>query len=283
MNCNILSATNRHERDANIQFFEEGHRYCITTDPDSKYTSVTTWVHSHFPKFDADDIINKMMKGKSWKPGHKYWGLTADQIKQQWSDNGSAVSGAGTDLHYDIECFMNNDKLLSKYTHKDLLEAAKDTIHRNTSVEWSHFMQFVADTPNLRPYRTEWCVYNEDLKMSGSIDMIYENPDGSLSIYDWKRSKEISPVNRFNKYAITPEIAHLPDSNYWHYALQLNTYKGLIESKYGKKVKELFLVRLHPDAEDKTYDLIKLPILMNEMIELFHPLLEKVEQKINFS
>ena len=102
MNSNILSSTNRHERDGNIQFFEQDHKYCITTDPDSKYTSVTTWVHSHFPKFDADDIINKMMSGKSWKPGHKYWGKTADQIKQQWSDNGTAVSGAGTDLHYDL-------------------------------------------------------------------------------------------------------------------------------------------------------------------------------------
>ena len=283
MNCNILSETNRHERDANIMFFEQDHKYCITTDPDSKYTSVTTWVHSHFPKFDADDIINKMMSGKSWKRGHKYWGKTADQIKQQWSDNGSAVSGAGTDLHYDIECFMNNDTLPPKYTHRDLLEA--NTIHKNTSVEWSYFMQFVADTPNLRPYRTEWCVYNDDLKISGSIDMIYENPDGSLSIYDWKRSKEISAINKFNKFAVSESICHLPDSNFWHYAMQLNTYKALIESKYGKKVKELFLVRLHPDAEDKTYDLIKLPILSNEItnllqIHLFQiHLLEKVEPK----
>ena len=269
MNCNILSATNRHARDANIQFFEEGHKYIISSDPESKYTSVTTWNHTHFPKFDADAVLDKMMKGKSWKPGHKYWGQDAAQIKKQWSDNGSAVSGAGTGLHYDIECFMNNDLIPPKYTHKDLLESAKDTCHKNTSVEWSYFMRFVADTPNLRPYRTEWCVYNEDLKLSGSIDMVYENPDGTLSIYDWKRSKEISAINKFNKFAITDSICHLPDSNFWHYALQLNTYKALIEAKYDKKVKELFLVRLHPDAEDKTYDLIKLPILNNEIAALF--------------
>ena len=34
-----------------IQFFEKGHKYTISTDPNSKYTSVTTWNHSHFPKF----------------------------------------------------------------------------------------------------------------------------------------------------------------------------------------------------------------------------------------
>jgi hypothetical protein len=273
MNCNILSKANKHERDANIQFFEEGHKYIIATDPNTKYTSVTTWNHSHFPKFDADKVIEKIMNSKSWKQGHKYWGLTADQIKKQWSDNGASVSGAGTDLHYDIECFMNNDKLPPKYTHKDLLNAS--TNHKNTSIEWSYFLKFVEETPHLTPYRTEWCVYNEDLKLSGSIDMVYENPDGSLSIYDWKRSKEISPVNRFNSFAVTECISHIPDSNFWHYALQLNTYKALIEAKYDKKVKELFLVRLHPNAEDKTYDLIKLPILDSEISDLFQSTFHK--------
>jgi hypothetical protein len=281
MNCNILSKANKHERDANIQFFEEGHKYIIATDPNTKYTSVTTWNHSHFPKFDADKVIEKVMNSKSWKPGHKYWGLTADQIKKQWSDNGASVSGAGTDLHYDIECFMNNDKLPPKYTHKDLLNAS--TNHKNTSPEWSYFLKFVEETPHLRPYRTEWCVYNEDLKLSGSIDMVYENPDGSLSIYDWKRSKEISPVNRFNSYAVTECISHIPDSNFWHYALQLNTYKALIEAKYDKKVRELFLVRLHPNAEDKTFDLIKLPILNSEIKELLDLLQSNQPLGIHFS
>ena len=56
----ILSRQNHHTRDAHIQFFEKGHKYTISTDPNSKYTSVTTWNHSHFPKFDADAIINNI-------------------------------------------------------------------------------------------------------------------------------------------------------------------------------------------------------------------------------
>jgi hypothetical protein len=51
--------------------------------------------------------------------------------------------------------------------------------------------------------------------------------------------------------------------------LQLNTYKAILEKKYGKTVKELFLVRLHPDAEEKTYELIKIPDLSTEIKELF--------------
>ena len=216
-----------------------------------------------------------MMRGKNWKEGHKYWGLTAEEIKQQWSSNSSAVSGAGTDLHFEIECFMNNPDVESGlkgnkgYKHSDLLEAYLQDPSSKEVIEWDYFINFVKDHPELKPYRTEWTIYDEDLKISGSIDMVYENPDGTLSIYDWKRSKEITRVNNFNKFAINKLICHMPDANFWHYALQLNTYKRLLERKYGKTVTDLYLVRLHPDAEEKNYELIKLPDLSKEIDELF--------------
>jgi ATP-dependent exoDNAse (exonuclease V) beta subunit len=269
---NILSVKNAHPRDANIQFFEEGHKYIILSEPEIKYTSVTTWNHSHFPHFDADEIIKNMMKSKGWKEGHKYWGLTPEKIKAQWNSNKDAVSGAGTDLHFEIECFNNDKRFQFEYTNKELYEIYmidnKET-HSSRPLEWQYFINFVRDNPELKPYRTEWLVYNEDVKISGSIDMVYENPDGTLSIYDWKRAKLITRINNFNKFAISQEVCHLPDSNFWHYALQLNTYKAIIEAKYDRKIKDIFLVRLHPDAEEKNYELISLPNLSREINELF--------------
>lgn len=265
----ILSSCNAHERDQHIKFFEEGHKYVIDFEPDVKYTSVTTWNHKHFPEFNADDIIASMMKGKNWKEGHKYWGLTPDQIKAQWSANSTGVSSAGTDMHFEIECFMNEKLLPTGYTHEHLYNLYMSEHKSPRSVEWQYFLNFVKDFPHLKPYRTEWTIYDEDVKISGSVDMIYENPDGTLSIYDWKRAKNITRVNNWNKFALPPQICHLPDSNFWHYALQLNTYKVIIEEKYGKKVTDLYLVRLHPDAEEKNYELIKLPDLTTEVRQLF--------------
>jgi ATP-dependent exoDNAse (exonuclease V) beta subunit len=135
-----------------------------------------------------------------------------------------------------------------------------------------YFIQFIKDTPHLKPYRTEWTIFHEDLKLAGSIDMVYENPDGSLSIYDWKRSKNITRINPYNKFAITKSVCHVPDSNFWHYSLQLNTYKTILEQKYGQIVKELYLVRLHPEAEENSYELIALPILKREMNDLIEEL-----------
>jgi len=267
----ILSSKNPHPRDAQIQFFETDHKYSILCDPDSKYTSVTTWNHTHFEKFDADKIIKNMMKGRNWNPTNKYWGLSAEQIKTLWSSNVEAA--AGTALHYQIECFMNNPKFTTgDYTHQDLYAnyiITNPDYKTTTPLEWQYFIQFIQETPHLKPYRTEWTVYNEDIKIAGSIDMIYENPDGTLSIYDWKRTKNITRINNFNKFALTSCICHLPDSNFWHYSLQLNTYKSILEKKYEKTITELVLVRLHPDAEEQTYELISLPILNREIDDLY--------------
>lgn len=267
----VLTSLHSHERDENIKFYEKGHKYEIVTDPKSKYTSVTTWNHSHFPHFNADEIIRNMMKGKSWKEGHKYWGLTPEQIKDMWNKNRDNAAGAGTNIHYEIECFMNNQNIQPEYSHKDLYDKyiSEEPVSKNNSLEWQYFLQFLKETPNLKPYRTEWMIYHEELKLAGSIDMVYENDDGTLAIYDWKRSANITKINAWNKFALTKCICHLPDSNFWHYALQLNTYRKIIQEKYGKQVTKLCLVRLHPDCEEETYELLNVPILEKELSDLF--------------
>jgi hypothetical protein len=89
----------------------------------------------------------------------------------------------------------------------------------------------------------------------------------SLTIYDWKRCREITKTNRGNKFATHPAIDHLPDTNYWHYALQLNIYKYILQTKYDKTVTDLYLIVLHPEAQN--YQRIKLPDLQAEVAELF--------------
>lgn len=269
---NVLSRRNPHERDNNIVFFEEDHKYEILSEPNIKYTSVTTNIHLHFSNFNADAIIDSMMKSKNWKKGHKYWNMTPLEIKLQWDTNKNTLANAGTELHFKIECFYNDltFDINYQYTNKDLYENYclnnNEEIHLSKPVEWQYFINFVKDNLELKPYRTEWIIFNEDIKIAGSIDMVYENSDGTLSIYDWKRSKNITSLNYFNKFSINEKICHLPDSNYWHYALQLNYYKNILENKYNKKIRDLFLVRLHPDA--KNYELIKLPILTREINDL---------------
>ena len=266
----VLAKRNVHERDLYIKFHEYGHRYEITNDPGKRYTSVTTLVHSQFPKFNADAIIDKIMKSKSWAPGHKYWGLTANEIKAQWNSSGTAAANSGTNLHEQIETFMNDKSFTVDYTHRELLQEhfimkKYDNVERG--IEWDFFLKFVEDFPDLKPYRTEWTIYDEDVKVAGSIDMVYENSNNTLEIYDWKRCKEITKVNGWNETATNKLISHLPSTNFWQYALQLNTYKQILEAKYNKIVTKLCLVRIHPDAN--SYELIEVPFLTKEVTDLF--------------
>ena len=240
-----LAELNPHERDSHISFEEGPHIYTI--DGDSDFMSVTKWNHSHFPHFNAKKIINKMMSSPKW-PQNKYFGMTQQQIKQQWSDNGRVASEAGTKMHYDIECFYNNMEV------------------NNDSVEYKYFKNFLLLHNDFKPYRTEWMIWDKELKFAGSIDMTFQREDGTIDIYDWKRCKEIKKTNSWES-ATTECINYLPNSNFWHYSLQLNTYKALLEKNYGVKVGDLYLVCLHPNK--KNYIKIKCADLTEEVKALF--------------
>lgn len=245
-----LAMKNAHIRDKDISFEEGPHIYTVKGDRGG-YTSVTTWNHHHFAEFDADGIIDKMMKSKNWNnPTYKYYGMTREQIKKIWDDNRDAAACAGTKMHNNIE---------RQYNGMDV---------EDDSPEYGFFKNFQDDYPHLVPYRTEWMVYYEELKLSGSIDMTYENPDGTIQIYDWKRCQEIKHEAEFGKFAKTTCISHLPDTNFWHYALQLNVYKTILEHKYGKKVTALYLVCMHPENKYKNYQRIEVPFLDKEMADL---------------
>ena len=267
-----LDIKNKHERDAFISFEAGPHLYTIKGLEASAFTSVTTWNHSHFSHFDADAIITQMMKGAKW-PKSKYFGQTREEIKAGWEANRIEAASAGTGLHYQIECYYNGidnsiDNDNDNGIDNDNIQSGNGESKSITeSLEYGYFMNFIKACPDLKPYRTEWMIYHEELRLAGSIDMVYENPDGTLMIYDWKRAKEITKATPFMKYAITECIGHLPDTNFWHYTLQLNTYKAILEQKYGKVVTRLALVCLHPTK--KNFEVIPVPVLVQEMEALF--------------
>jgi ATP-dependent exoDNAse (exonuclease V) beta subunit len=245
-----LAIKNRHPRDAHISFKEENHEYTVLGE--KGYTSVTTFVHKHFPKFDNEFIINNILSSKkiTTDPTYKYYGMTKEQILADWEINRNLAAEAGTNLHYDIEAYFNLDP------------------QSNESIEYDYFINFVKDFPELIPYRTEWTVYYEEYRISGSIDMVFENPDGTIQIYDWKRTKGLEYEGFGNKRAITPCISHIPDTNFWHYSIQLNMYKRILETKYDKKVTGLYLICLHPLNSPKTYERVEVPFLDNDISQL---------------
>jgi hypothetical protein len=281
-----INDKNAHQRDALIKFEAGPHKY--TCKGESDYISVTTWNHSHFKPFDADAIIKKMMRDPVKWAKSPYYGKTPEQIKAGWDLNRDEAAAAGTEMHANIERYYFGEPIGGNPLQPPLLG------NSNTDLP-PHFMDFVKDHPDIIPYRTEWMIFDEDVKIAGSIDMIGVSPlqppletsvtqdllkitsnsscggvvggEAPLIIYDWKRCKEIKENNSFKEFALTECIKHLPDTNFWHYSLQLNTYKAILEAKYDKKVEAMYLVCLHPNLP--TYQLLQVPDLSSEVAALF--------------
>ena len=249
---NGLDKDNPHPRDAHIQFFDEGHIYDI--DGDRSFMSTTTFVHTFFEEFDADKIIKKMMGGKNWEKS-KYFGMTPDEIKEQWEENRDLAARNGTLMHACIEYFYN-----------------KWTFPFEPPIEFKEqfpaFTEKVVEEKGYLPYRTEWFVYDKEHKIAGSIDMLYqvsENDPDTLLIYDWKRTAKLTKTNSFQSGK--GPLAHLPDTNYWHYTMQLNIYRHILETLYDKKIAGMFLVAFHPTRN--TFSQEQVPRLEQETQDLF--------------
>ena len=242
-----LAVLNHHDRDDRIQFEEESHTYTI--DGARKgWTSCTGFLHNFFGEFNADAVIKKMMSSSKWSSS-KYFGMTAAAIKKQWADKGKASSEAGTRMHLDIEHFYN-------------ATVKADDWAPNPGPEWNYFMEYQRQHGSkFVPWRTEWLIFDEEHKIAGSVDMVYMKPDGTLAIYDWKRIEELKTENTFQS-GLGP-ISHLPDTNYWHYSLQLNVYRYILEKHYGFTVSELALVILHPG--NTSYRIAKLNMMDDEI------------------
>lgn len=214
-------------------------------DGDESYTSVTTFIHHFFKPFDAKTVIQKMKRSQRWSSS-PYYGKTDEEIMSEWEKKRVDSASSGTYMHQQIERFYNEEEPHTEPIGK----------------EWQLFGDFHKHFART-PYRTEWYVYDEEAKLAGSIDMVFcegEN-DTDLIIVDWKRTSELKTSNFYQK-GLHP-VSHLDDCNFYHYSLQLNTYKYILEKNYGKQVKHMFLVVLHPNNNE--YLQKEVPLLQNEV------------------
>jgi hypothetical protein len=251
-----LAVINHHLRDDNIAFEEASHTYSIDGDAIG-WMSCTTIISNLYEHFDPDAIIKKMRSNPTKFAEGPYAGKTDEEIKAGWNANGTIASEAGTRMHSDIERYYNASPVGN---------LAGDDYEPLESAEWSMFLDYQRKHgEQFHPYRTEWLVWDRSVMIAGSIDMVYRKQDGTLAIYDWKRAKEIKTENRWQ--SMLGPVNHLPDTNYWHYSIQLNVYRRILESWYGETVSELALVILHPNQ--KSFRVLKVNLMDDEVDAIF--------------
>ena len=156
-------------------------------------------------------------------------------------------------MHWHIEMFLNGLQIQEPHSPE--------------------FVQFMVlfEKLGLKPFRTELCVYHsgprgyaltnclvydgcifafpfKGLDVAGQIDCLCKGERG-LEIWDWKRSKEIQ-MDAFRQLKFP--LHHLPGSNFYHYAIQLNIYRHILESEYETPISRMCLGVFHPSSECAT-------------------------------
>jgi ATP-dependent DNA helicase PIF1 len=235
----MLESRHAHSRDKRITFHPPSHTYFV--DNSSKdMISATTLINSFFEAFNADEAIENIMRSDKYNdPDYKYYQKSPEDIRVMWNSR----RDLGTDLHASIEAFLNQESV------------------SHTSKEYAHFLSF-HETCGQEAYRTEWKIFSEIHKISGAIDAVYINNDGTFTLYDWKRS----PVSSDNfKFAKSP-LNHLYDNKYVKYSLQLNLYREILERYYDIKIRDMFIIELL--EENPSYKKIPVNRMEKEMDDI---------------
>ena len=242
-----------YEQDLYIDFEPEAHVY--TYKGGVQLLPVSTLIAYFFEHFDAQAAARRQWERK---------GIPIEESLAKWEKIGKMASEVGTFVHEQTENYFRDGTFNTDYA----FEYAGVIEQISVEKEKQHFLKFVNDY-KISPYRQEWPVFDLKLNIAGTIDMICKEADGEFTIYDWKRSGKV--VNALGQPIVEAfggkrgfNGITLPDTAFYHYCMQQNLYRYMLESNYGIHIKAMNLVVLCPDYP--TYYVAPVP-KMDEVIQ----------------
>ena len=175
------------------------------------------------------------------------YGTPVEESLDKWAKSGKIASEVGTFVHLQTENYFQRG-FFETECHLQFGDKSETV---SVEQEKLHFLRFIRDY-QIEPYRQEWPVYDKDLNIAGTIDMICQEDDGQYTIYDWKRSSKVTnaqgqPIVEGFRGKMSYNGISLPDTSYYHYCIQQNLYRYMLEKHYGIRVKAMNLVVLCPD------------------------------------
>ena len=241
---------NIHPNDKRISFNSKEHNYMV--DGNRIKNSVSQLIETFFPDFDSEYWSRMKAKERLDFLGKKYGKEQLDELQKkildEWDTKREEAAKKGTLLHEVIEKYYNNIDI------------------KEFPPEFKYFEEFIKKYPSIKPYRTEWRVFDSKASIAGTIDMVYEKPSGELFIFDWKRStklvNDIGAVIKSDFEYGFDELNDLSNNSYNKYSLQLNLYKYILEENYDKEISSMNLLVLHPKYH--TFFHLKIPLLKKE-------------------
>ena len=226
----------RYEQDVYIDFEPYEHIYIYNGR--QRLLPVSSLVGYFFESFNALAAAERKCQNYS---------IPVEESLDQWDRIGTMASEVGTFMHAQTENYFRDGTFETIYPFCYNGETEAISLEK----EKQYFLQFVNDYA-IKPYRQEWPVYDLKLNVAGTIDLICQEDDGTFTIYDWKRSSKVvnalgQPITEGFNGKMSLNGINLPDTSFYHYCLQQNLYRYMLETHYGIRVRAMNLVVLCAD------------------------------------
>lgn len=259
----------------NVAFEENSHTYFNIENPENKYISVTTLIHSYTQEFDksfwsAYKALEKLLPKESWTIEKKsllnlkkfdkslldVYNISENDFNREqqaildsWDEENRKSCERGTRIHSELEnSFYKNPKDISlqKYGIGGKFECRKD--YSELDLEYGVY--------------PEYLIYRESddgiLRIAGQIDLIVKSGN-EIIICDYKTNKKIEQKGFYNtktkssakmKYPLN----NLEDVNFYHYTLQLSTYAWMLQKiNPNFIIKDLILIHFDHNGNQTLY------------------------------
>lgn len=235
-----------------ILFDEAEHRYHTPSPvpdeiPDILYTSGTSLIHKFGSPFDQRAIAERVAARD---------GRNVDEVIAEWKAKADASCLVGTRVHEVCEDVLLNRAI--RNTPADERERALMHAGYDAAVKVRTSMQLIG---------VEKIVFDIDLRIAGTIDLLAKAADGSTWILDWKTNQKMRDTNEYGQFMLAP-VSHLPSCEVSTYSLQLSLYELILRRRGyippNTRVNRA-LIHLH---EDGTYQLVKLPDRASEVKDM---------------
>lgn len=194
------------------------------------YQSVTKFISKFVPEFNFDE--------KSQMYATKY-GMNVEEVRDSWKQKNKVSTDFGTLIHEQIENSLKNKTIDRNFKFKNSVKEINDLLEFDFK---------------MNDFLMEHAVWNSEHRIAGTSDLII-NEENSFNIIDFKTNKQIKYVNDYEDKFLLKPINHLPNGEYFKYALQLSFYAyfyKLTNNKIPHRLCFYWLKRKNNSYDDPT-------------------------------
>jgi ATP-dependent exoDNAse (exonuclease V) beta subunit len=202
-----------------VRFDEESHTY--THDTLGKFISVTTLLGKYKKPFDTHTHAQRVADRE---------GVTKEMVIEMWEKEKNRACDKGSEIHKLLENYVMFGECADNYNW--LYKA------------YNKVISYSIDTH--KKVLCENLLYNEQYKIAGTADLIYDHGD-SFTIADYKTNKKFRFSSSFDEYLLDP-VSHLTNCEFNIYGLQMSLYAYLFEALTGKKCRKCVVFWLDGDT-----------------------------------